>query len=360
MMWTTGGVPWEAMIALSNQLGRDMWINVPAKADDDYVNQLATLIKAQLQSPLTVRVEYSNEVWNGIFGQFAYNLDQARHNSALTAHDDFGRAAQQYGVRAKQIGDIFRGVFGDQSSRVICVLGGQCSNPYWHDTALQYIDAHFGAPKKYFGEIAIAPYVGDQLGKTPATGWTLDALFPVLEQFTSTTLAQWIRDAKASADRWGLGLSAYEGGQTLSSMEQALPKQLIAAAQQDPRMGRLYHDMVGAWHANGGGIFFNFSHISQGWGLLETSTDPGSPKWDAMMDMMLTKGDANLDGKVDYQDFLILKANWGRRDAWWEQGDFNGDHIVDAADLQLLYDHLTGLTPQQQAEVDTFRTAHAK
>lgn len=35
------GVPWEHVIALANIFGKDVWINVPVRADDDYVRQLA-------------------------------------------------------------------------------------------------------------------------------------------------------------------------------------------------------------------------------------------------------------------------------------------------------------------------------
>jgi hypothetical protein len=359
MIQTAGGVSWESMIALANQTGRDMWINVPLKADDDYVRQLALLIKSQLQPTLKVRIEYSNEVWNPIFQQFGQNMDRSKQNADLTAKDDFGRAAQQYAVRARQIGDIFRDVWTDQAARLIPVIGGQASNNYWHDTGLQYIHDHVGPPANYFKEIAIAPYVGDQVGAAPAGGWTLDALFPVLENFTATTMAQWTRQAKASADQWGMQLVAYEGGEDLRTAT-SLPEALVSTAQKDPRMYGLYHDMSKTWHANGGGLFCEFSHIGGGWGLLDSSTQVGSAKWDAVMDMILPKGAATLDSKVSYADFLVLQAHWGSTTASWEEGDFNGDHIVDHKDLDLLLPNLTGLTPDQQAAVDAFRAAHPK
>ncbi|MFZ4624800.1 MAG: hypothetical protein ACOYNF_11255 [Rhodoferax sp.] len=40
------GVPWEHIIALANLTQKDIWINIPARADDDYVRQLATLLKS--------------------------------------------------------------------------------------------------------------------------------------------------------------------------------------------------------------------------------------------------------------------------------------------------------------------------
>jgi hypothetical protein len=336
-----------------------MWINVPLQADDDYVRQLALLIKSQLTPALKVRIEYSNEVWNPIFKQFGQNMDRSKANPDLTAKDDFGRAAQEYAVRAKQIGDIFRTVWADQGARLIPVIGGQASNNYWHEMGLQYLHDHAGPPANYFKEIAIAPYVGDQIGPGPAGGWTLDTLFPALENVAATTMAQWTRQAKASADQWGLQLVAYEGGEDLLATK-SVSATLAPIAQRDPRMYALYHDMSKTWHANGGTLFCEFSHIGGGWGLLDSSTQAGSPKWDAVMDMILPKGAANLEPKVGYTDFLILQAHWGSSNACWEQGDFNGDRVVDRKDLDLLLPHLTGLSPQQRDAVDAFAAGHQK
>lgn len=48
------------------------------------------------------------------------------------------------------------------------------------------------------------------------------------------------------------------------------------------------------------------------------------------------RGDANLDGQVDFVDFLEFSGNFGRTDAAWAEGDFNGDRVVDFADYLLL------------------------
>lgn len=49
------------------------------------------------------------------------------------------------------------------------------------------------------------------------------------------------------------------------------------------------------------------------------------------------KGDANLDGKVDFADLLILAQHYGPNDsAGWDRGDFNYDGQVTFADLLAL------------------------
>ena len=70
-------VPWEYVIALANAADRDLWLNVPEEATNDYITQLAELIKngdtvggvtyAGLTPSLNLYIEHSNEVWNGGF-----------------------------------------------------------------------------------------------------------------------------------------------------------------------------------------------------------------------------------------------------------------------------------------------------
>lgn len=49
--------------------------------------------------------------------------------------------------------------------------------------------------------------------------------------------------------------------------------------------------------------------------------------------MRARSGDANLDGKVDFSDRLIVTQHFARTDAFWKQGDFNYDGKVDFADV---------------------------
>lgn len=48
------------------------------------------------------------------------------------------------------------------------------------------------------------------------------------------------------------------------------------------------------------------------------------------------RGDANLDGNVDFADFLIVSANFGKVDRSWGEGDLNGDGEVSFEDFLLL------------------------
>ncbi|MDP9172991.1 MAG: trypsin-like serine protease [Planctomycetota bacterium] len=47
-------------------------------------------------------------------------------------------------------------------------------------------------------------------------------------------------------------------------------------------------------------------------------------------------GDANLDGKVDFSDFVILSNHFGSNSTNWDQGNFNFDNGVDFSDFVIL------------------------
>jgi hypothetical protein len=49
-------------------------------------------------------------------------------------------------------------------------------------------------------------------------------------------------------------------------------------------------------------------------------------------------GDANVDGQVDFDDFVVLAAAYGDSGGW-ARGDFSGDGIMDFADFVLLADY---------------------
>ncbi len=107
------GESWEDMIALANATKTDMWINIPGPATNDYITQLATLIKngdtvngvtyAGLKPNLKVDLEVSNEVWGGIYNNFLYNVTRGaaqprrgRHVAHERRDDRLLTIAQRY------------------------------------------------------------------------------------------------------------------------------------------------------------------------------------------------------------------------------------------------------------------------
>ena len=66
------GVAYEYMIELANTLDADIWLCVPHQASNNYIDSLATLLLNNLESERRVYLEFSNEIWNPTFGQYAY------------------------------------------------------------------------------------------------------------------------------------------------------------------------------------------------------------------------------------------------------------------------------------------------
>ena len=105
--------PLESIVELANEAHKDLWVQVPAMATNDYVTQLAQLIHQRLDPALKVYVEYSNEDWNSSWQEYSRDLHGRPLQSARPAQQRPapGRRAEQAASRTKVIGDIFKSVF---------------------------------------------------------------------------------------------------------------------------------------------------------------------------------------------------------------------------------------------------------
>jgi hypothetical protein len=54
---------------------------------------------------------------------------------------------------------------------------------------------------------------------------------------------------------------------------------------------------------------------------------------DRILGTVAVTGDANLDGEVNFRDFMILTNNYGSDDASWRRGNFDGDAAVNFGDF---------------------------
>jgi len=282
---TDKGVPWEVVIELARVTGKDLWINVPALATDDYVRALARLLHDRLPAHTRLYVEYSNEVWNSQFRQFEQNRRAARE-AARTApalaldHDGSGDenkwAYRRIAARAKTISDMFRAEFGDAAmmTRVRPIYASQVVNPYLTRLGLEYIDTVFGPPARFFYGVAGAPYFN--LGADQATEG-LDAS-AVLERMARSIEAlprvNRLEENVALALWYGLPFLAYEGGADTFGPGSLAAKK---AASLDPRMEALCTRYFAVWQAHGGGLFMWFTAGAGNWdtpyGTWELTTD---------------------------------------------------------------------------------------
>lgn len=258
------GVPWEVVIAAANQLGKDVWISVPARATDAYAESLAVLVKRDLHDSLKVYVEYSNEVWNFMFQQFHDNLDSARADvarggSALNSDggtDQYQWARRRVVQRAYRISQAFAKVWGRDAinDRVRVMVAGQL--PFSHSEDLDWFERTYGPPKEHFHGIANAPY----FNVNPADevqGRTASQLLDQLEANKNALFDQRAMELPAAvASYYGLEWMAYEGGPDTFGPNNTQAKHDL---HFDPRMRTITRDFLDRWSAAGGGAFHWFT-----------------------------------------------------------------------------------------------------
>jgi len=291
--FTERGVPVEVMVDLCNRLGANPWFCMPHLADDDYVRQLAGAVKRLLRPDLKVYVEYSNEIWNGMFAQTRYAGEQGRRLGF--AERDWEAGWRYSAWRSMQIHRIWEEVWGGRD-RLVRVIASQAANPHVSEQKLQFQEAW-----KHFDALAIAPYfslnvprTGDERrpGADQVAQWSLERL---LDHVATNSLPEAVRHMAAQqalAAKYSLRLICYEAGQHLVGVgggenNDALTR-LLQAANRHPRMADFYRTYLDAWKTTGGGdLCCLFSSVGQyskwgSWGLLEYGDQTGSAKFDAV------------------------------------------------------------------------------
>jgi hypothetical protein len=296
------------MIQLANEAGADPWFTVPHKVDDNYVRELARLIKRELNPDTKVYVEYSNELWNFSFDQTDWVNEQGAAVGLSTA---YGEAAWRYTAkRSAEIFKIFEDGFGAEKDRLVKVLASQAANPWVSEQILEAFSQSSinGVDVNPWGitadALAIAPYFGgwsEKLGANIADtlpiNVTVDEILDAVELTILDEVAGWIQGSKTVADTYGLDLIAYEGGQHLVASGakkniDSLTGKLVAA-NFDARMYDLYRKYLDVWFDNGGGLFVHFSYVRSpdehgSWGVLRSQDQPieEAPKYRALVDVI--------------------------------------------------------------------------
>ena len=98
----SGGIstkaPLEVLVALANKLNKDLWLCLPHQMDNASYTAIATYIKANLNSNLTVYPELSNETWNSSFAQFFLYAVQGQSLGFTNANSrrEFGSFAKRH------------------------------------------------------------------------------------------------------------------------------------------------------------------------------------------------------------------------------------------------------------------------
>lgn len=170
----SSSMAWEDLVMLSNESGKDLYILIPMKASDNYITNLAKLIKygsdgvnpynapqadpvyPGLNPNLRVYVEWSNEIWNWSFTQAQQGVQLAKDaverdtpNGRIINYDGKapnGNYQRWTALRTVQTSNIFRAVWGDAAmgNTVRVLLEYQYDNE--QNTAkgeLSFIDNYF-------------------------------------------------------------------------------------------------------------------------------------------------------------------------------------------------------------------------
>jgi hypothetical protein len=177
------------------------------------------------------------------------------------------------------------------------VLPSQAGNTAVSEGVLGFRNA-----AQYADALAIAPYMPYSIGRGKTAGlaaqmkdWTVDKMLDHFEKTAFTNSLERMRRGKAVADKYGVKLIAYEGGQHMVAFVK--DRELVAtitktmhAANRHPRMGQLYRRYLDEWANIGGDVFAVFSSIGRysnhgAWGLAEyyDSRPADYPKLDAVL-----------------------------------------------------------------------------
>ncbi|MBK8698997.1 MAG: PKD domain-containing protein [Saprospiraceae bacterium] len=262
------GVPYEVMIGLANETGKDIWLCVPHAADSAYIAQMATLFRDSLNEDIIIYLEYSNEVWNWIFPQAQYN------DNNRPANLNYGRAMAE---KAGKVFRIWHNVFGPERCRVRRVLGIQAGFNDLNEQILSQLpheEWDFGSPTHYFG-LDHGSSGNPRLDLLGASATVADVM--------SNAQNAW-QGFRPSVKRdynlikiFGKEVITYEGGQHFVGNSFGIPyayQQAMWDAQNDVLMYNVYnamHDSIRSWGCK---LACNFSLASPqesvygSWGVL--------------------------------------------------------------------------------------------
>lgn len=343
------GIALEHQIQLCNQVHADCWINIPAAADDDFVQKMALALRygtdgtnpytsyqanpvyPPLAADLRVYLEYANEVWNSAPGfQSFYIINDivgampSNHPMRQLAPADANVWQLGYiypAYRLAAVSDIFRAVYGDASmmNRIRPVLMTQQGNA--NDTlslALNWINAYAKSQNRavssYFYGAGGSAYYGSDATIAEADRGNADLFFS--GAYDTQGISNMALDA-LWASNFGLKRIAYEGGPSLDYYTQ----QQADAINLDPRMQNMIVNTHNAWSAMGGDLLVYYTVVgTKEWNFANDITDLTTPKYKGLDQLntqaraAITAG-AALPGEVAYSTAdtraQIRSGYWG-------------------------------------------------
>jgi len=353
------GIPWEYIIAISNETNTSPWICTPAMADDDYVTKVAQMFKygsnginpytstqsspvwEPLDNDLELYVEYSNEVWNSgsAFQQHHYNLDAAKtavsndlnhplnFDDLVTSTADVESkgyifAKRRVAWKAAEISKIFRNTFGGSQmmSRIKPLFLWQVSNSginSWGLSGLNFADAYYQQAENhtanyYFWGGGPAGYYSPADDADINTVWDSNDMDPAVWADNKMEY-----DGRLNA-AFGIKFVLYEGGPGFGdSLGGSGSNPVGEEAWNDSRIYDEMDEHHTAYNQKGGELFcYYVLHHDFRWTFLHEGTDNDNTyKMQYMEDMQLEERAAV---NVGYQvpttlnggQFDAIKTGW--------------------------------------------------
>ena len=289
-----GTVPWEVCIDFANKIGADAWINIPHKATDDYVQQLANLVNSRLNTGKKVYIEYSNECWNPMFEQYEYCNQKGK--ALGLDNDEWTAGRKYYSKRSVEIFDIFTNTL--DASRVVRVMAAQGGNSWVGRVELEYNNA-----KNKTDALAVDLYFGYEYGNgsfaNQVKTWTLDQLFDDIQTNPSRGIAfskkNWINNKSMLSDigASNIPILCYEGGQHLvgvgPNVDDEQLTNLFISANRHPRMKETLIKLFNEWNNISGGMVVYYSSCTPyskwgSFGATEWNDETNTPKYNALLE----------------------------------------------------------------------------
>ncbi len=349
------GASWELIIELCNHFDIDPWINVPHEANTEYIDSMASLFYNELDTNLTIYLEYSNECWNWIFEQ-TYWLDSVPPFA--------GNIGRNYGYYANQVFTRWDSIFSGQENRTKMVLAG---HDYFVLDALDYTDeeatTHLVDLVSYPGYVALNEDNYDTLNAYGSNA-TAEQVLAMLNENKSTDF-YWMNEFKTIvSDVYEKDFVMYEGGQHITPEWFGLDtsyNQALYDAQVHPGMYSFYQDMLHYYKDTlGVTLFMNFTLSSLqenpfgSWGLLDNIflESPWPVKYQAVIDFIDNCGPV-VDAHIEADTSDITISPNPTEDYFYINGLLGNYtiHIIDAAGN--IYQNLTNSASTIGVNIDT-------
>ena len=282
--WTQkNGVPYEMWADLCNQKKADPWICVPHAANDEFITQMATYFRDNIDPELSIYVEYSNEVWNWLFSQAQYGLDSLDQNLEWP---------ERLAPRIAHVMQIWSDVFAGQTHRLVRVQGGQHG---WYDIGRRiFLQLEAEGNDHLIDAISPAAYMGldnDWIENNWDENTTGQEVLDHAEEYTFAlgewAMEGWYYHAQLAAEK-GKKLLFYEGGQHFTPhVFGQVPEYCDALidCQTLPDMYELYNQLYDTLRtlSDQEMLLMNFSFISAKscqygtWGLVQHQFNENEP-----------------------------------------------------------------------------------